>query len=165
RAGPCAAVWATTTPPDFFSPAAIHAKIKSPFEFIVSALRATDANIVDPVPVVGTIAQLGEPLYFCLPPTGYPDRAEAWINTGALFSRMNIVMTLVSNNLGGVKIDLAQLGNGSPDAARDRVIAQTMVDVSPATRAVLAKLTASQPKPTPAQSLAAVLGAPDFQRR
>jgi uncharacterized protein (DUF1800 family) len=160
-----AVVQTIVTSPEFFSPAAMRAKIKSPFEFIVSALRATDANVVDSGPLVGTIAQLGEPLYFCLPPTGYPDRADAWVNTGVLFSRMNIATSLASNNLGGVKIDLAALGNGSPDAARDRVITQTMVDLSPATKATLAKLIAGQPKPNPAQSLAIVLGAPDFQRR
>jgi uncharacterized protein (DUF1800 family) len=143
----------------------MHAKIKSPFEFIVSALRATNANVVDPAPLVGTLAQLGEPQYFCLPPTGYPDRADAWINTGGLFSRMNIATSLAANNLGGVKIDLAALGGGSPDAARDRVITQTMVDVSPATKATLARLTTAQPKPNAAQNLAIVLGAPDFQRR
>jgi uncharacterized protein (DUF1800 family) len=160
-----AVVQTIVTSPEFFSPAAMRAKIKSPFEFIVSALRATDANVVDSAPLVGTIAQLGEPLYFCLPPTGYPDRADAWVNTGVLFSRMNIATSLASNNLGGVKIDLAALGNGSPDAARDRVIAQTMVDLSPTTKATLTKLTANQPKPNAAQSLAIVLGAPDFQRR
>jgi uncharacterized protein (DUF1800 family) len=160
-----AVVQTIVTSPEFFSPAAMRAKIKSPFEFIVSALRATDANVVDSAPIVGTIAQLGEPLYFCLPPTGYPDRADAWVNTGVLFSRMNIATSLASNNLGGVKIDLAALGHGSPDAARDRVIAQTLVSLSPATRATLDKLMTSQPKPTPAQSLAVVLGAPDFQRR
>jgi uncharacterized protein (DUF1800 family) len=160
-----AVVQSIVTSPEFFAPTAMRAKIKSPFEFIVSALRATNANIVDPAPVVGTIAQLGEPLYFCLPPTGYPDRADAWVNTGVLFSRMNIATSLASNNLGGVKIDLAALGQGSPDAARDRVIAQTLVDLSPATRTILDKLLTTQPKPTAAQSLAIVLGAPDFQRR
>jgi len=160
-----AVVQTIVTSPEFFSPTAMRAKIKSPFEFIVSALRATDANVVDSAPIVGTIAQLGEPLYFCLPPTGYPDRADAWVNTGVLFSRMNIASSLASNNLNGVKIDLAALGHGSPAAARDRVIAQTLVDLSPATRATLEKLMTSQPTPTPAQSLAVVLGAPDFQRR
>jgi uncharacterized protein (DUF1800 family) len=160
-----AVVQAIVTSPEFFAAASMHAKIKSPFEFIVSALRATDANVVDPAPIVGTIAQLGEPLYFCLPPTGYPDRADAWVNTGVLFSRMNIATSLASNNLGGVKIDLAALGGGSPDAARERVTALTMGGLSPATRATLDRLLAGPPKPTPAQSLAVVLGAPDFQRR
>jgi uncharacterized protein (DUF1800 family) len=160
-----AVVQTIITSPEFFSPAAMRAKIKSPFEFIVSALRATNANVVDPGPVVGTIAQLGEPLYFCLPPTGYPDRADAWVNTGVLFSRMNIATSLASNNLGGVKIDLAALGNGSPDRARDRVITQTLVDLSQQTKATLTQVLAGQPKPNPAQSLAIVLGAPDFQRR
>ncbi len=160
-----AVVQTIITSPEFYAPDSMRAKIKSPFEFIVSALRATDATIADAAPIVGTIGQLGEPLYFCLPPTGYPDRADAWVNTGELFSRMNTAASLANNNIGGVKIDLAALGGGSPDAARERVVAQTMVDLSPATRATLDKLLTGPPKPTPAQSLAVVLGAPDFQRR
>jgi uncharacterized protein (DUF1800 family) len=114
-----AVVQTIITSPEFFSPAAMHAKIKSPFEFIVSALRATNATIVDPAPLVGTLAQLGEPLYFCLPPTGYPDRADAWLNTGVLFNRINIASSLAANKLGGVKIEAPTenlaLTLGSPD--------------------------------------------------
>ena len=100
----------------------MHAKVKSPFDSSSSALRATNANIVDPAPLVGTLAQLGEPLYFCLPPTGYSDRADAWLNTGVLFARINIATSLAANKLGGVKIatppqDLA-LTLGSPDFQR-----------------------------------------------
>jgi len=160
-----AVVQTIVTSPEFYAPEAMRAKIKSPFEFIASALRATDANVIDPAPIVGTIAQLGEPLYFCLPPTGYPDRADAWVNTGVLFNRMNIAASLAANNLGGVKIDLAALGNGSPDAARDRLAITTIGDLSPATRATLDKLSTAKPKPTPAQQVAVVLGAPEFQRR
>ncbi len=160
-----AVVQTIITSPEFYAPDSMRAKIKSPFEFIVSALRATNATIADAAPIVGTIGQLGEPLYFCLPPTGYPDRADAWVNTGELFSRMNTAASLANNNIGGVKIDLAALGGGSPEAARERVVAQTMVDLSPATRATLDKLLTGPPKPTPAQSLAVILGAPDFQRR
>jgi uncharacterized protein (DUF1800 family) len=116
-----AVVQSIVTSPEFYAPEALRAKIKSPFEFIVSALRATNANVIDPAPIVGTIAQLGEPLYFCLPPTGYPDRADAWVNTGGLFSRMNIAASLAANNLAGVKIDLAAIGKGSPAAAREQL--------------------------------------------
>jgi uncharacterized protein (DUF1800 family) len=107
------------TAPEFFAPGAMHAKLKSPFEFIVSALRATNATIVDPAPLVGTMAQLGEPLYFCLPPTGYPDRTDAWLNAGVLFARINIAASLAANKLGGVRIDGPSqepaLAIGSPD--------------------------------------------------
>jgi uncharacterized protein (DUF1800 family) len=110
-----AVVQTIITSPEFFAPAAMRAKIKSPFEFVASALRATDATITDAAPIVGTIGNLGEPLYFCLPPTGYPDRADAWINTGELFSRMNTAASLASNKMAGVKIDLVALGKASND--------------------------------------------------
>jgi uncharacterized protein (DUF1800 family) len=82
------------TSPEFLSPAAYNAKVKTPFEFVVSALRTTDADVPDARPFVRTLQQLGMPLYQCQPPTGYKDTADAWINTGALVARMNVSLTL-----------------------------------------------------------------------
>jgi uncharacterized protein (DUF1800 family) len=93
------------TSPEFFAPAARHAKLKSPFEFVVSVLRGTDADITNPGPFVGTIAAMGEPLFQQQPPTGYPDRASAWLNTGALVSRFNFVYAFASNGLNAAKLD------------------------------------------------------------
>jgi uncharacterized protein (DUF1800 family) len=94
------------TSPEFYAPAAQAAKAKSPFEFVASALRATDATITNPRSVSGTIAAMGEPLYQCQPPTGYGDRAGDWINTGALVTRMNFVVSLAANGANAAKFDL-----------------------------------------------------------
>jgi uncharacterized protein (DUF1800 family) len=149
------------TSPEFVAADARRAKVKTPFEFVASALRTTGARIEDADAVVKSVASMGMPLYMALPPTGYVDRAEAWVNTGALFNRMNFAVSLVNNKVRGAQIDLAALA-GSTDVAtaRDRLL-QTLLDntVSPATRDTLEKGTAVP------QVAALTLGSPEFQRR
>ena len=87
---------AIITSPEFFDPRYFGAKVKTPLEFAVSAARAADANLVNPQPVVQALRDLGMPLYGCQPPTGYSMTADAWVNTGALLSRMNFALQLVS---------------------------------------------------------------------
>ncbi|HUK32845.1 MAG TPA: DUF1800 domain-containing protein [Vicinamibacterales bacterium] len=99
---------AILTSPEFFSSDAYHAKVKTPFEFVVSAVRATDAEVHDARPLVRQITELGEPLYQCQPPTGYKDTADAWVNTGALVGRMNFGLALAGNKLRGVVVSNAQ---------------------------------------------------------
>src|SRR5262249_46282630 len=69
--------------PEFFDPKYYRAKIKSPFEYVVSAVRAAGGETDQALPVVREIANMGEPLYLCQPPTGYSDLSSAWVNTGA----------------------------------------------------------------------------------
>ncbi len=74
--------------------------MKTPFEFVASALRATGAQIEDADARSSRNLQgLGMPLYMAQPPTGYIDRADAWVNTGALLNRMNFAVALVNNRL------------------------------------------------------------------
>ena len=99
---------AVLTSPEFFADEARHAKIKTPFEFVVSAVRATEAEVQDARVLVRQIADLGEPLYQCQPPTGYKDTADAWVNTGALVGRMNFGLALTGNKLRGVVVSNTQ---------------------------------------------------------
>ena len=85
---------------------AIDAKTKTPFEFVVSAMRATGADVQDAAPIVRTLQQLGMPLYQCQPPTGYKDTADAWVNTGALVDRMNFAVRLANQRLNGVSVEV-----------------------------------------------------------
>jgi uncharacterized protein (DUF1800 family) len=135
------------TSPEFFAADAYRAKVKTPFEFVVSALRATGSDVTDAMPLVQNVRQLGEPLYMCQPPTGYSDKAEAWVNTGALLNRMNFSVQLVSGRMRGVTPGTATVG------------AALANDISAATASTLAK--AQQP----AQIAALTLGSPEFQRR
>jgi len=95
---------AIITSPEFFEADAYRAKVKSPFEFVVSAVRASGATVTNAQPLVGQMNQLGMPLYGCQPPTGYSMTADAWVNTGALLNRMNFALQLV--------------GGGGPAAGR-----------------------------------------------
>jgi uncharacterized protein (DUF1800 family) len=82
------------TSPEFASADAYDAKVKSPFEFVASALRAVATGSVDAKPLVRQLQQMGMPLYMCQPPTGYKDTADAWVNTGALVNRINFALQL-----------------------------------------------------------------------
>jgi uncharacterized protein (DUF1800 family) len=137
------------TSPEFLSPGAYRTKVKTPFEFVVSALRASGAEVADAKPLVRELQQLGMPLYMCQPPTGYKDTADAWVNTGALVSRMNFALRLASNKVPRVQVDGLE--------AR----AHTMLTepISDTTRATIAKTT------DPSQMAALTLGSPEFQRR
>jgi uncharacterized protein (DUF1800 family) len=92
------------TSPEFSSAEAQRAKVKTPFEFVVSAVRATEADVRDARPLVRQVADLGMPLYQCQPPTGYKDTADAWVNTGALVGRMNFGLALASNKIRGIAV-------------------------------------------------------------
>ena len=80
--------------PEFWSREAYRAKIKTPFELVISAVRALGTDVDTPMPLVQWVGRIGEPLYQCQPPTGYADKAEAWVNTGALLNRLNFSLTL-----------------------------------------------------------------------
>jgi uncharacterized protein (DUF1800 family) len=83
------------TSPEFFAAEAYRAKVKTPLEFVVSAVRASGATVVSAAPLVNAMRELGMPLYGCQPPTGYSMTADAWVNTGALLNRMNFAVQLV----------------------------------------------------------------------
>ena len=112
--------------PEFWSRAAYGAKIKKPFDFVVSAARGVGADVNSPQPLVGRVGQIGEPLYQCLPPTGYKDNAATWVNTGALLNRLTFALAMARGQVRGTEVDLAsRLGDdagGNPKLAIDRAI-------------------------------------------
>jgi uncharacterized protein (DUF1800 family) len=188
--GEIRAVLATIfTSPEFWSADAYRAKIKTPLELVASAVRALDGRIgagADPagggIALAREVGKLGEPLYEAQPPTGYPDRAEAWVNTGALLGRMNFALGLAHNRFRGARVDvagfLADTDRGQPAQVLDRLLAVVLHgEASAQTRAVLSaqlespEITRTTPydrvaKDTDVEKLAAlVLGSPEFQRR
>jgi hypothetical protein len=86
--------------PEFWSQDAYRAKVKTPEEYVISAVRATGGEVVHPVALVEAIAQLGMPLYGCQTPNGYAWTADAWLNSGELLDRMNFSLALTDNNAG-----------------------------------------------------------------
>jgi hypothetical protein len=121
---------------EFWSPEAVGAKVKTPLEFTVSLLRATDADLADlPGLEVGTgeellpmsagigaggvsrgapglllaLRDLGQPLYGLQPPKGYDDRAQAWVSTGAMLQRFKIGFAVAVGKLPGVQVKLGSI--------------------------------------------------------
>ncbi|MGH9465522.1 MAG: DUF1800 family protein, partial [Thermoanaerobaculia bacterium] len=95
--------------PEFWSRDAIGAKIKSPFELAVSALRGLEADVRNPSETIRWIGRMGQPLYGYQAPTGYPDDAGFWVNAGALLNRMNFGLALAAGRVRGVRFELARL--------------------------------------------------------
>ncbi|HEX8719707.1 MAG TPA: DUF1800 domain-containing protein [Pyrinomonadaceae bacterium] len=136
------------TSPEFNSGETRRAKIKTPFELAASALRTLGAEVEVRPALVQWVARMGEPLYGYQAPTGYPDAAEYWVNTGALLERLNFSLALVSNRIPGARVDLSRFVGD--EAVSSRAIDQKAVverflalalqgDISPRSREVLMK--------------------------
>ena len=94
---------------EFWSVSSVRSKIKSPFEVVASALRALDVQMTLPRASLQWVERMGQPLYRYEAPTGYPDRADAWVNAGSLLSRMNFGLNLAMGRVRGVRFDLRGL--------------------------------------------------------
>jgi hypothetical protein len=177
----------------FWSPAVYRKKVKTPLEFVASAVRATGTQVQNPMPIVQSLNKMGMPLYQMVPPTGYSTKSEAWMNSDALLERLNFAVSLTSGGMGGVNFDplrLLALGllarspkeeivpvntSGGTDAAVSLVEAALIGgDVSKNTDKAIRKslddpAIGSHLLDDPAKPLATIigltLGAPEFQMR
>jgi len=112
-----------TTSPEFWSKSVIREKTKSPFELAISAVRALDADIKQPYQIFAWSAKMGQKLYFYQAPTGFPDKGQYWINTGALLNRMNFGLAIASQRIPGTKLDLLALNQRrEPESAVDALV-------------------------------------------
>jgi uncharacterized protein (DUF1800 family) len=133
---------------EFWDPRYINAKFKSPYRFIISALRNTDSHLTDPTATAGYLRQAGMPLYGCLTPDGYKNTQDAWLNPDALLNRINIAATIGAGRYPGVTT-----GN---------ITAESLADTF-ATR--LSDQTSATVKKTPAnQRVGLLLGSPEFMK-
>ena len=165
--------------PEFWAPDAYRAKVKTPLEFIVSAVRANGANVTDAMPLARQLQNMGMPLYAMQPPTGYPMKADAWVNSSALLGRMNFALTLTSGKLKGVRADADRMGNLPSDPqATLATLENTLLegDVSQQTHVTIAnklqdpqisgrKLDDPMRPPNVSAIEGLLLGSPEFQRR
>src|SRR5580700_22906 len=101
--------------PEFWDDETFRAKVKTPLEFVASAVRATGTEVEDAVPLTRQLNNMGMPLYGAQPPTGYSMKAETWVSSSALLNRMNFALALTSGKIKGVKADAAQLTGSSAD--------------------------------------------------
>ena len=91
--------------PEFFTTATVNAKLKTPLEYVTSAVRASGAEVSNPLPLVQSLQQLGMPIYGCQPPTGYKWDEATWLSSSALVNRMNFALALSTNRIGGAVVD------------------------------------------------------------
>jgi uncharacterized protein (DUF1800 family) len=171
------------TSPEFFSARSFRAKLKTPFEVVVSALRALDAAPDPSQRTAQFVTQLGQPIYGRQTPDGWPDVASEWMGAGAILNRINFGLAVGANRLPGARATAfpgaEQLRTASREAQVDGVISVFLGGrVSPETREIL--LTGRNPLQTgnatdgeraipPLQGLAQLvglaIGSPEFQRR
>lgn len=179
------------TSPEFTSKAAYRSKIKSPFEYTVSAVRALDGTVVTPgdaLPrdrqrLVQTgavsarennrgnngpnkllaveIASMGQPLFACQPPTGYSEISTEWVSSSALVARLNFAISLTSGRVSDI---LLNRNTFAPTSTDDLVKQLLNGDISPETRQTILKESASANE-NATQLRALLLGSPEFQRR
>ncbi len=104
--------------PEFWSKTSVREKTKSPFELAISATRTLNAKIIQPFQLYTWITRMGQKIYYYQAPTGFPDRGQYWINTGALLNRMNFGLALASQRIPGIRVDLNSLNNNhEPESA------------------------------------------------
>jgi uncharacterized protein (DUF1800 family) len=147
--------------PEFLSEGAWRGKLKSPIEMVVSSVRALNADVTDTFGLAQRIADLGEPLYGKLEPTGYPNTGDAWTSTAGVLGRINFAAALVSGQVPGVKVDLSRFNFKDP-----ATVAGALLNVAPSPSMLAAIEKGIQGKETTPSILATlVIGSPDFQRR
>jgi len=167
--------------PEFWSKEAYRAKIKTPFELVASTARALNATVEISLPLAMWVGRMGEPLFLCEPPTGYSDKSEAWVNTGALLNRLNFSLAFASGHLAGTSVDLAPMFGGQglrdPEMALTRSIdlflggqidpqaRQTLEDRLHDPQVLQARLDDPVKQVNEGLLSGLVLGTPEFQRR
>jgi uncharacterized protein (DUF1800 family) len=189
--------------PEFLSPSSFGAKIKSPLEYTVSAVRATASILVPPdnspegrkrPQLEGEIMNgkgshqhlgkneslnyhiyaLGEPLFNCIPPTGYGETSGKWVSPGALIERLNFAMALAAQQVTDVRFDPKNvIGNADldhPEEVLEHCVSALLPGgISNSTRNVLmsAAVPATGDSKTinPSKLIALILGSPEFQRK
>jgi uncharacterized protein (DUF1800 family) len=167
--------------PEFWSRESYRAKIKTPFELVVSAVRALGTDVDTPMPLVQWVGRIGEPLYQCQPPTGYSDKADTWVNTGALLNRLNYSLALAGNKMRGARTDVTSLlgvePSADPKTALDRAVqvflggqagsttVETLEKQLDNPQVLQAKLDDPRKQVDLGVVAGLVLGAPEFQRR
>jgi len=173
--------------PEFWDDATYRAKVKTPLEFVASAARATSAEVDDASPLTQQLNRMGMPLYGAQPPTGYSMKAETWVSSSALLTRMNFALAFTNGKIKGVRVDAAQLAASSgqaPDAGatlsaletsliaggvsqqtHDSIVAQIESSGKNGTQSKSNSKNSSR-KPADVNTIAGLLlGSPEFQRR
>jgi hypothetical protein len=163
---------------EFFSPGSFRAKVKTPFEMVVSALRATGADVTSAFLLNNQLQRLGEPLYRKVEPNGYPILNADWVSSASLLDRLNFALALAHNRVPGVKLDLISWQAISRRDPMELVRSILEQDPSEQTKAAIEKMLNAKdlqqelaqnakagPPQIPSLIAGLSLGSPEFQRR
>jgi uncharacterized protein (DUF1800 family) len=166
---------------EFHDPKFRRTKFKTPYQYVLSAVRATGIPTTNVRPLLATMSQLGQPLFGCQTPDGWKDTESAWLNPNAITQRVNFATALASGRMPLVRLDSPgkRRGNGANAMAREVDVAQQEdASVAGSTAPVEAgallatlgpaigeKTRAAVAQGDPALRAALVLGSPDFMRR
>lgn len=161
--------------PEFWSDGARGSKVKTPLEFTISAVRALGGTTAGDVALYQALTRMGQPLYRALPPTGWPEVAQPWVNPGALVARIDFGLRLAGGRLPGTHVPLPAL-EGPAEMTVDRAAAAVLHrPLTPATRAtLLAALGVSEDQVVPdgeqrkvdgPKLVGLLLGSPEFQNQ
>ena len=126
----------------------------------MSAVRAVNADTVDTFTLARRIADLGQPLYGKLEPTGYSNTGEGWASTAGLLGRINFASALVEGRVPGVRVETGQLAGKTPAA-----IASVLLSTTPSKELQTAIEAGLEDNQQPATIASLVIASPDFQRR
>jgi uncharacterized protein (DUF1800 family) len=158
----------------FFARENFRTKFKRPWEFVVSALRATGAELSDCAGTLGAIDAMSEALYRCPDPTGYYDQAEAWRDPGAIAVRWTFAVDLLAGRVRGVRVPptlFEGLAPDRPDEWKDLLVRRILpvAGVGGATDAALDRLVRSEARrglsSVGPRIVSVLLGSPEFQRQ
>jgi uncharacterized protein (DUF1800 family) len=147
------------------------AKVKTPYELVVSALRATNADITTSRRSMELLRTMGHLPYSEPTPTGFPAMSEDWVNSGAMLNRMNFGLDLAAGRVDGARVNPATLIASDRRAEPLPALLATLLPgtdtqrLAEQIRADLEQQTDTQPRARVARALGLVLGSPDFQRR
>ncbi|MDP6037158.1 MAG: DUF1800 domain-containing protein [Candidatus Latescibacteria bacterium] len=155
---------------EFWAEAKTRSKMKSPFELMASSMRALEADVKNAQPMMQWLDRMGEQLYGYLEPTGFPDYAESWTNSGTLVTRMNFAVRLATGRINGITLKRLARNNNQDPLTTDQALAIYGKLLLPArdTSAIASELKGMIPEAAKRKDIQVVgmlLGSPEFQYR
>jgi uncharacterized protein (DUF1800 family) len=149
---------------DFFYRQNHKTKFKTPFEYVVSAVRATGAEVDNYGQIDRALELMGQATYQCPDPTGWYDTKEAWLDPGVLVYRWTFALDLAGNRLSGVRVPDALLANLPAKELKDKLTKQILpAGLNDRTSRIIDEELGRNPSAQ--EMLATMLGSPDFQQQ
>ena len=152
---------------EFIEKQAHRAKFKTPMEFLVSALRATDAEVKNWDDTLYGLSKLGEPPHAMQDPTGYSDQAEAWLDPGVMVYRWSFALKLARGEIKGVKTGKGVFKGLPKDKAEraDALLSRLLPEASVSERTREVIRSRGERGASDEELLGLILGSPEFQQQ